>query len=36
MALPPVRKGFKPQSEATSVKGNPNAPVTIVEYSDYQ
>lgn len=36
MALPPVRKGFKPKPEATGVKGDPNAPVTIVEYSDYQ
>jgi hypothetical protein len=36
MALPPVRKGFVPKPEATSVKGDPDAPVTIVEFSDYQ
>ena len=36
MALPPVREGFTPQPEATSVKGDPNAPITIVEFSDYQ
>lgn len=36
MALPPVRKGFQPEPEDTAVKGDPNAPVTIVEYSDYQ
>jgi hypothetical protein len=36
MALPPIRKGFTPQPEAFGVKGNPDAPVTIVEFSDYQ
>jgi protein-disulfide isomerase len=36
MALPPVRKGYVPQTEATSVKGDPSAPVIIVEFSDYQ
>ncbi|MFQ5855038.1 MAG: hypothetical protein ACE5LU_05260 [Anaerolineae bacterium] len=36
MALPPVRENFVPKPEATSVKGDPNAPVTIVEFSDYQ
>ena len=36
MVLPPVRKGYVPQPEATSVKGDPSAPVTIVEFSDYQ
>jgi len=36
MVLPPVRKGFKPQPEAFAVKGDPSAPVTIVEFSDYQ
>lgn len=36
MALPPVRRGFKPAPETGSVKGDPNAPITIVEYSDYQ
>ena len=36
MALPPIRKGFEPKPEAFGVKGNPDAPVTIVEFSDYQ
>lgn len=36
MILPPVRKGFKPEPEAFAVKGDPGAPVTIVEFSDYQ
>ena len=36
MVLPPVRKGFKPEPEAFAVKGDPSAPVTIVEFSDYQ
>ncbi len=36
MALPPIRKGFTPKPEAFGVKGNPDAPVTIVEFSDYQ
>lgn len=36
MALPPIRKGFEPKPETFSVKGDPDAPVTIVEFSDYQ
>jgi hypothetical protein len=36
MGLPPVRTGFKPAPETSSVKGDPGAPVTIIEFSDYQ
>lgn len=36
MALPPIRKGFEPKPEAFGVKGDSSAPVTIVEFSDYQ
>jgi len=34
--LPPVRRGFQPAPEQFAVMGDPSAPVTIVEYSDYQ
>ncbi|NOZ04996.1 MAG: hypothetical protein GXP41_01410 [Chloroflexi bacterium] len=34
--LPPERKGFTPEPEQYAVMGDPHAPVTIVEYSDYQ
>jgi len=34
--LPPVREGFTPAPEEYAVMGDPDAPVTIVEYSDYQ
>lgn len=36
LILPPARKDFVPQPEVASVKGDPSAPVTIVEFSDYQ
>ncbi len=34
--LLPAREGFQPAPEQYAVMGDPNAPVTIVEYSDYQ
>lgn len=34
--LPPVREGFQPAREDFAVMGDPGAPVTVVEYSDYQ
>ena len=34
--LPPPRPDFKVEPETFAVKGDPQAPVTIVEYSDYQ
>ncbi|MFQ6057629.1 MAG: DsbA family protein [Anaerolineae bacterium] len=34
--LPPPRRDFKPEPEDFAVKGDPDAPITIVEYSDYQ
>ncbi len=34
--LPPEREGFTPAPEQYAVMGDPHAPVTVVEYSDYQ
>lgn len=34
--LPPARRDFKPEPEEFAVMGDPEAPITIVEYSDYQ
>jgi hypothetical protein len=34
--LPPPRADFEPEPENFAVMGDPNAPITIVEYSDYQ
>lgn len=34
--LPLARRDFKPEPEEFAVKGDPEAPITIVEYSDYQ
>ncbi len=35
-SLPPVREGYQPEPEEYAVMGDPSAPITIVEYSDYQ
>jgi len=34
--LPPARRNFKLEPEDFAVMGDPQAPITIVEYSDYQ
>ena len=35
LALPPIRQ-LQPAAENVTVKGDPNAPVTIIEYSDFK
>ncbi len=34
--LPPPRADFEPEPEGFAILGDPQAPITIVEYSDYQ